>query len=91
MNALTIFNETITHWNIGICCGGVAAEVLADPVDVNYGNVVEFNYSADTTVTFFQSSTPSNLSAWAGGTIEFDLFIEACLQHLVHGSTLRLT
>lgn len=77
IDALTIFNETITHWNIGICCGGVAAEVLTDPVNASHGNVVAFNYSTDTTVTFFQSSTPSDLSAWAGGTIEFDLFVEA--------------
>lgn len=77
MGSLSIFEEVIGRWDIGVCCGGVAAQVIPDPNDASHGNVVEFVYSTDTTVTFFQASSPADLTAWTGGTIEFDLYVEA--------------
>jgi beta-glucanase (GH16 family) len=77
LDTLVIYENAISHWNIGVCCGGVIATELVDDVDPAHGNVVQFSYSTDTTVTFFQSATPMDLSGWAGGTVEFDLLVLA--------------
>lgn len=71
-----IFVDAVSSWDISVCCGGVEVEVLPDS-DASRGDVVRFSYSTDTTVTFFQSSVPMDFSAYAGGSLEFDLFVEA--------------
>ncbi len=76
-DTLNIFQEAISNWDLFDCCGGTTIETKTDPNDPSRGNVVEFSYSTDTTVTFFQSSAPLDLSDWAGGTLEFDLYIES--------------
>lgn len=74
---LNIFQEAVSNWDLYDCCGGTVIEIKTDPIDATRGNVVEFSYSSDTTVTYFQSSAPLDLSGWAGGTLEFDVYIEA--------------
>ncbi len=69
-----VFVDQISNWDIGVCCGGVVAEIIAE---ADRGNVIQFTYSTDTTVTFLQSAAPMDFSAYAGGTLEFDLFVEA--------------
>ncbi|VUD62904.1 Glucan endo-1,3-beta-glucosidase A1 [Thalassocella blandensis] len=54
----------------------VTYEIKTDPVDAEgHGNVVEFSYTGNQTVTYFQSENSMNFSAYAGGTLEFDLFV----------------
>lgn len=77
VDVLNIFEEEITHWDLFDCCGGTTIAIVEDEVEPARGNVVEFSYSSDTTVTYFQSAAPLDLNAWAGGTLEFDLYIEA--------------
>lgn len=69
-----VFVDEISDWDIGVCCGGVVAEIIADE-DVDRGNVIQFTYSTDTTVTFLQSAVPMDFSSYAGGTLEFDLYV----------------
>lgn len=76
-DVLDIFSEEISYWNIGVCCGGVEADVVADAIDLDHGQVVQFSYTTDTTVTFFQSVNALDLTDWVGGTVEFDLYIES--------------
>lgn len=69
-----IFIDTFSIWQLGVCCDGVVIEELEEE---GRGNVIQFTYSTDTTVTFLQAPAPMDFSTYAGGTIEFDIFVES--------------
>ncbi len=72
---LTIYDDILTDWTVFDCCGGASIS----EVDLGSGNnAIEFAYDGDpgtNTVTFFQSAGPLDLTAWAGGTVEFDMYV----------------
>ena len=71
---LDIYIDAITQWGVNSCCGGATI----NEVDLGGNNVMEFVYDNDpgtNTVTFFQSAESLDLSAYAGGTLEFDMFV----------------
>ncbi len=71
---LDIYIDSVTDWDVYDCCGGSS---IAE-VDLGGNNVLEFTYDADpatNTVTFFQPPASVDLSSFAGGTIEFDMFV----------------
>lgn len=71
---LDIYIDEITNWDVMDCCSGVTISE-GGQTDNKY---IEFNYDNDpntNTVAFFQSSNPTDLSAFAGGTLEFDMFV----------------
>ena len=74
-DTLDIYIDAVTDWNVFDCCGGSS---IAE-VDLGGGNnALQFTYDSDpgtNTVTFFQPPSPVDLSAFAGGTIEFDMFV----------------
>ena len=70
-----IFRDEITRWTAGDCCDGASAEIVPDDVEPDRGNVLEFSFQTDETLTFLQSNEPMDFSAVAGGTLEFDLLI----------------
>lgn len=53
----------------------VAMSFLADPDDTSHGNVLGFSYPDSQNVAYLQSATALDLSAWAGGTIQFDMYV----------------
>lgn len=67
-DVLTVYEENVTFWDIG-----VSGDIDVEEIDEGgaHGNVVQFTWNTDTAVAFFQME-PMNLSAWAGGTLEFD-------------------
>ena len=71
-----VYIDSVTEWDLGVCCGGGAA---IEQVDNGGGNMaLQFNYDGDpgtNTVTFFQPPAPVDLSQFAGGTVEFDMFV----------------
>ncbi len=70
-----IFSGQISDWLPGDCCGGARAEVVADDVEPERGNVIEFAYETNETVTLLRSRQPLDFSAVSGGTLSFDLLI----------------
>ncbi len=71
---LNVYEDAVTNWNLFDCCGGVSIAEINDGT----GNVIEFTYDNDpgtNTVTFFQSAAALDLTAWAGGTMEFDMYV----------------
>jgi len=73
-DVIDIYSDAFTEWPILDCCGGASISEIND----NGNNVVEVTYDNDAatnTVTFFQSASPFDLSEFAGGTLEFDLFV----------------
>lgn len=74
-DTLDIYSDSITNWDVYDCCGGVTISELNE----NGNNVLQFSYDNDpntNTVSFFQSPSPIDLSSFAGGTVEFDMFVE---------------
>lgn len=74
-DTLDIYSDSITHWNVFDCCGGVTISQLSD----NGNNVLQFAYDNDpnsNTVSYFQSASPIDLSSFAGGKLEFDMLVE---------------
>lgn len=73
-SVLTVYEDAITDWDVFDCCGGAS---IAE-IDLGGNNVLEFTYDADpgtNTTTFFQPPAPVDLAAYAGGTLEFDMFV----------------
>ncbi len=74
-----IFNDTLTLWATDTSSGGgssVTVEVIEDPVDPEgHGNVVQFTYTGPENVAFFQSESEMDFSSYAGGTLEFDMYV----------------
>jgi beta-glucanase (GH16 family) len=72
-----IFTESLgAGWSLFDCCGGsVPSEV--DSMDPAYGNVAQYLYLAAPTVAGFEAdaATGEDLSDFAGGTLEFDVFL----------------
>ncbi len=71
---LDVYVDSITNWNIMDCCSGASiSEVVQGD-----NRVLRLAYDSDpntNTVTFFQSASPMDLSAFAGGTLEFDMYV----------------
>jgi hypothetical protein len=65
---LVVYEENVTFWDIG-----VSGDIGVEEIDEGgaHGNVVQFTWNTDTAVAFFQME-PMDLSAWAGGTLQFD-------------------
>ncbi|NND81555.1 MAG: family 16 glycosylhydrolase, partial [Gammaproteobacteria bacterium] len=73
-DVIDVYIDEVTQWDLFSCCGG--AEIAQ--IDVDGNNVMEFTYDNDpstNTVTFFQSAGPIDMSAFAGGTVEFDMYV----------------
>ena len=73
-DTLDVYIDAITDWNVFDCCGGVAIS----EIDESGNNVLEFAFDNDpntNTVPFFQSASPIDLSSYAGGTLEFDMYV----------------
>jgi len=58
-------------WSLWDCCGGATFGEVAD--DAERGNVAELSFGANPTVAGFQAASGVDVSALAGGTLEFDL------------------
>ena len=73
-DVLDIYIDAVTDWNVFDCCGGAS---IAE-ISLEGNHVLEFTYDGDpgtNTVTFFQPPAPLDLSGFAGGTVEFDMFV----------------
>jgi beta-glucanase (GH16 family) len=80
--ALVYVDAPEAGWSLWDCCGGSVPEDVADPDDpATYGNVARYTYgpnpAAGGTVNGFEAAPPMDLSGYAGGTLEFDLYLEA--------------
>ncbi|MGI9237405.1 MAG: family 16 glycosylhydrolase [Woeseiaceae bacterium] len=63
-------------WALWDCCGGAAfAEVAA--ADASHGNVAQYTYNSTPTVAGFEAASAVDLNAFAGGTLEFDVYLES--------------
>jgi len=61
-------------WSLWDCCGGSVPSQV-DSMDPVYGNVAQYLYLAAPTVAGFEAATAADLSDFAGGTLEFDVFL----------------
>jgi beta-glucanase (GH16 family) len=59
-------------WALWDCCGGSTPEEVA--VD-GRGNVAQYTYNATPTVAGFEAVPAVDLNAFAGGTLEFDMYL----------------
>lgn len=71
---LVIFTDEITSWSLPDKTTVIEEEVVVDE-DPAYGNVIQHTYNGIEVVSEFSSDSAMDLSTYAGGTIEFDLFI----------------
>ena len=74
-------DSTIIPWSLWDCCSGSTFTEVLDG-DATHGTVAEFTYgpnpAAGGTVNGFEASSPVDVNAFDGGTLEFDV-------HLVTG------
>ncbi len=61
-------------WALWDCCGGSTFEEV-DSGDPAHGRVAKFTYNANPTVNGFEALPNKDLSAFAGGTLEFDVYL----------------
>jgi hypothetical protein len=61
-------------WALWDCCGGSTFEEV-DSEDPEHGRVAKFTYNAAPTVNGFEALPNKDLSAFAGGTLEFDVYL----------------
>ena len=62
-------------WSLWDCCGGSTPEQVQD-ADPARGNVAQYTYNNIPTVAGFEANPAIDLSAYAGGTLEFDLYLD---------------
>lgn len=71
-DVIEVFADTVSpDWFLWDCCGGATFAEVTD--DAAHGNVVELAFNGAGTVTGFQALSSVDASAFAGGTLEFDL------------------
>ena len=70
-----IFVDRITRWRIVDCCDGASVKLIDDTQDTSRGKVAQISYQGDASAVSFESRGPIDISAMAGGTLEFDLRI----------------
>ena len=63
-------------WSLWDCCGGASIEEVA-AADASHGTVAQYTYNATPTVAGFEAAPAVDLSAFGGGTLEFDTFLES--------------
>jgi beta-glucanase (GH16 family) len=61
-------------WALWDCCGGTTFEEV-DSGDEEHGRVAKFTYNDTPTVNGFEALPNKDLSAFAGGTLEFDVYL----------------
>jgi beta-glucanase (GH16 family) len=73
--ALVYVDGPESPWSLWDCCGGSTPAEVQD-ADAARGLVAQYTYNNIPTVAGFEASTAVNLSAYAGGTLEFDLYLD---------------
>jgi|GEM_PF-1054395 len=72
---LVIFEDELGEWRLPDSNSAISESVVED--DETYGNVIEHTYSGNETVSEFKGSSKTDLSAYRGGTLSFDLKVVA--------------
>ncbi|MFT7559179.1 MAG: endo-1,3(4)-beta-glucanase [Flavobacteriales bacterium] len=69
-------DSTNGDWQLWDCCGGASISEVSD-IDPARGTVAEFSFNSAATVSGFNLDTGIDTSSYAGGTLEFDFFLDA--------------